>query len=327
MSLLLPLLFSCDGAPAKPSVDDDDAGEVDTAATTEAVTGALAADSDLCAWDDGETATVAWDPPPDGYIGSPFPPAYAPCLDGLLWLGAATIEHEYGRLTANSVNASFFAVTDGEADWLPGEWLDPQKGVDDCGYATLAGDGYSEPPEAEWLAPDRVRMTMGDRTFELTPEEGTTVFTWSGSLDETGPAWGAPYGLAIEGSDGMHGYSGFAGVELPELATLPEALSLTTPVLSAHDRLSRSDLPIRWTGTSDGTVWLEMESGAGLLRCEMADDGDFTVPGSLIALFPPGDTPMLRLTRRGDAWLGTSAGRSFHGIGEATFEVWSVEIP
>lgn len=321
------LFVAC--AHIEPSGGGDDSGAKIEAMAAESVVKRLSATADLCAWDELEEAEAAAAVTPDGYVGVWLDSPYQPCLDGFVHLSSRVLEHPEGHLEVGDALATFFTVTEPERSWYKGEWIDPLEGEDDCGLVTIGNEGLVTMSDLVWLDPGEVTLMGPSERLPLARTEGGFVLNWAAEL--AAPAHGAMYGLDVVGSSGGLGWDGFAGIELPALVTLPDALELTAPAgLAPGVAFPAVDTDLAWTGTGDTPVGISLQASEGgsmyELRCHAADDGAFVLPGSLLAEFPSGATATLRVSRTAESLVGTSLGRSFRADAYVAYEAWDLVL-
>ena len=292
----------------------------------------LRATTDLCAYEDGEVVDAELLPTPKGYLALD-PPLYVPCLDGGASVMRRVLDHPEGRLELADALATFFTVDVADQSWMEGEWLDEMSGTDDCGLARTTRSGLANLPKIVWLDPGAVDLDTPDGVMSMDRREGGFVLNWELDLTkivESDEAFA--YGLSVGSSAGTGKWGPFDAIDLPDLVTLPSRLEVTSPTpLGPGVALSRKDMPLEWTGTSEGLVSIRLagdtEKHIYELRCEATDDGAFTIPGKLIDLLPSDLEVTLTVSRLNDVWAGTTHGRSFHARGFSFYEAWDLTVP
>lgn len=319
------LLLAC----APPSETGAPAGDDVQPLTSDVVSAKLTETTDLCAWEDGELAEAEPVEVEEGYIDDPWTNLYQPCLDGLFHVMGRILEHPDGHIEAAAASATFFTVTEVGHSWIEGAWIDPVDGVDDCGLVVTGWNGLETLTDLRWLDPGAVDLLAPSGTTPLARYEGGFALNWESTA---APAEYGSYGLDVAGSTGSGDWDGFDAIALPDLVTLPEALTLTSPAgLGPGVALARADTELVWTGSSDALVEIRLHSSGEdadhELRCDVTDDGAFTLPGSLLAQFPADATATLKVARREETWVGTREGRSVHAIGFTDYEAWDLVIP
>lgn len=316
------LLLAC--VPEPEAVDDV------RPLTGDAVSAKLTETTDLCAWDDGVLAEAEPVDVPEGYVEEGH--AYQPCLDARFTVMGRVLDHPEGHLEEAYAFATFFAVTEVDREWREGAWIDPLDGEDDCGLLVTGPSGLATLGDLRWLDPGAVELLAPAGRAPLDRAEGGVALNWQ-TWPETAE-YGGSYGLDVAGAAGGPDWDGFDAIALPDLVTLPEALSLTAPAgLGPGVALARADTDLAWTGSSDAPVEIGLqtrgEDGADTyaLRCRVTDDGAFTLPGSLVSLFPADAVGNLTIARWEETWVGTREGRSVHSIGYTDYEAWDLAIP
>jgi hypothetical protein len=155
-------------------------------------------------------------------------------------------------------------------------------------------------------------------------------YLYQGRFDDTVPAsFGETYGFSISGTTGTGTATTtidhpFDPIELADVIVLPERLEVTAPTL-AGGVLPLADLDLVWTGTSDGLVHLRLWVEPWYdVRCDLTDDGVFTVPASVLTLLPTGQDAILVFERIAPTLYGTAAGRTFRATGYTSHEFHSL---
>jgi hypothetical protein len=232
-------------------------------------------------------------PPPEweNHDGLWFPPHWS----GDLGLGTWRQDYVGGTMSSGGVSASFLPLQDsGHYEWLVEE-IDPLLGAEDCGLNHLLETRIVAGPTRHRLEAGTVTAILPDDTpFEL--EFNGSVITYGLSFDDLGQP---PYGeiLMLEASGGES-----PALEPLALPALPDPFELTEGP-DPGSTLSRDGLALAWTGSREGTVWISLSVGDWflpdwVLRCTPTDDGDFEIPGYLLAKLPEGE-PAYLYTRRG----------------------------
>ncbi len=211
--------------------------------------------------------------------------------------------------------AQFFKTLEGESVRY-GDAIDPLSGVDDCGVFAegSTGAGY----RTEWLDVASLELVNGadKHAFQLTPASHDGYYTYELGLTDLGisPRFGGSYDL-------LGGGGGFGDSIVIRGLTLPPALSVVE--LERESRFERGDLHLTWQGRSDTPIGLRIDVGAELrdgasgrvIVCLMADDGEFTIPASVLQAVPDGfATAMFRRTNRLTS-APQSGGKTVVGLG------------
>src|SRR5436190_2884740 len=139
--------------------------------------------------------------------------------------------------------------------------------------------GLETDAELLWLDTGAVDLDTPDGVMSMGRQEGGFALNWDLDLTKViASDEEFVYGLAVDGSVGTGKWGPFDAIELPDLVTLPSRLEVTAPTpLGPGVALSRDDLSLEWTGTSDGLVSISMrgetKNDIYELRCSGTDDG------------------------------------------------------
>jgi hypothetical protein len=286
----------------------------------DALNGRLAPGASLCEYEDVAPAF----PPPDetgDWLEDGLMTPYLECSDGAMYAGVYVMDAEAGREVGISMDVQLFQVVGAGGSWLRGEVLDPLEGLDDCSVTRLDQTGTIGVPDPEITfqdSPELVIRTEGwERTLvDYNPGAISRTYSFSGWLDGEGEL---PPDQAILTLDVAEGGSAPPMV-LDDVLQLPSRLEVTEPDLTWEAILPREDVTFRWTGASDGgpvELWLFVRSEFNgqdypmyEVVCEVADDGEFVLPGSLLTTFPAGWSSLVEVRRTRISWIGTVAGRA-----------------
>ena len=193
---------------------------------------------------------------------------------------------------SGSADATFYVpyTIPGGAPGLPA--------VDQC---TLSIAGATPTPTAVATPAYRsagsdVTLT-GASTFDMPMTTTATGYVYyPATIPAADIAGGSAWSLSWPGAD-------VAAESFASAITMPAALSITSPDVTQVVTVGAGDLPVSWTGSGSGPaeLILTVEASAsdwGSILCEPADDGSFTIPGSLIAQLPSGTGTlgMIRMT-------------------------------
>lgn len=319
--LALTLLLACapPEGPADPSLDPSALG-------VDRLNGVLTSGTSLCQYE----RTAPDYPPPDNsgnWLADWEMSAYLDCSDGSIHADWVRYEDDRGVEYDFSVNVQFFEVTTPYSGWVAGEVLDPLEGIDDCEVIRLDQTGTITGfrGEVDYLKSPYVELGAGRWSSELVDYNGSPsnrVSTYSlWTTQDDGPAPGATLSLTVDAGDTA------PELDLEDVLTLPDPIELTAPRLSWEATLPRRDTSFQWNaGDPADTVELSLFMRSEFngqqypmyeVTCEVSDDGEFTVPDSILGLADEGWSARVEARRRHMEWVGTIQGRSYRTIGQS----------
>jgi hypothetical protein len=205
-----------------------------------------------------------------------------------------------GELFGFQALAQFYDVTAPYILHRSKEVIVPADGIDSCELAYFDGIGTWAEGTLEWLTAGTVTLISGGDEVALEEITGGLVVNYFADLGELGiePRYGEAVALSVSGDEA-------AGFELDPLVVLPALLEITAPELDAT--LPRAALEIAWTGGAAGgaaRIRLKaVDAGAGSaakyeIGCDVADDGEFEIPGEIMEALPAGWAVELVVSRR-----------------------------
>jgi hypothetical protein len=263
LAVLLPLWSLAGPGCEPPGDDDDDSGDDDNAG-----------DDDAGFYQEG--------------------------IFGLLTVHAGRNSNHGNLFQTYSASAQFFEVVEAETMSLKGYELDPDDGLDDCSLHWYTGEGLGNPGDIIWWGAAAVTVTSGPQSAELDEFTGGEVIGYDVDLGEMGydPRWGEGYAFQVVGAQAP-------SLDLDPAIVLPEQLQVSQPDITSGAPLPRDDLLFQWSGSGDEPVELEIngyETSDTVppwyeIRCQVADDGEFLVPGSLMQQLPAGGTVSVTVSR------------------------------
>ncbi len=206
-------------------------------------------------------------------------------VDGTLTLFSNTGPDYVGGVEATSTFYATFIDTTGPLPAAPEEIEVPGE-IDTCTLSTYA-----------WSAPDYTGVLFqGAGTITL--ERDGVVAEFEPQLSADQPTvyysqvlpsglllWDTTYGLSATGGE-------VPAFSLPDAFLTTADLVLEEPPVEETLVLGDEDLVVRWSGGGHESVWLTVSSGdtddLASILCEVEDDGEFVVPGSLMEQLPAG---------------------------------------
>lgn len=209
---------------------------------------------------------------------------YADGSDGFVQL---TVSHNFEgteQVTSGfGAFSQFYAPIDG-SEVSFGDVLDPLEGQDDCGVFRSANMGAGV--DIHFRQVGEATLLDGSDEIPLAEFMSGDLFSYGAELERT-PRFGERYGVHVAGGEFGAAFDSDR-VELP--------LDLSVETLEQSARLPRADLTLHWTGSGSDPLQIRMLLASGLsdfggeleLRCLVKDDGEFTIPGSVLALVPDG---------------------------------------
>jgi hypothetical protein len=141
-----------------------------------------------------------------------------------------------------------------------------------------------------------------------------TVTGTDGSLNAGTLAYDTTYTFYGDG-DSAQGLDGFSGE-----VDMPPQLALTSPALGdvgwgmqGVTVSTSADLTLTWTGSSDGLLNVDLsgasfDGDSGAIHCVAEDDGEFTIPATMVAEAHLGEMAMLNLLTLERATEGSAEG-------------------
>jgi hypothetical protein len=290
--------------------------------------GRLVPGTDLC-----EYEVVAPDfPPPsedESWLVDGLNSPYVDCADGTLSVVRSEYWGDTGVWHSFYADLQLFEVLVGATgSWIRGEVLDPLDGLDDCSLTILERTdiGVSS-GEAVWLDSPEVLLESGSWSRQLEdpspgPRQNGESRTYLVSVEEVAqmPPDAATFDLTVAAGTAPE-------LQLEGLLTMPSTLAVTEPALAWGTTLPRADTTFRWTGVSDGQpVQIRLYSRTEFngqdypryeIVCEVEDDGEFVLPGTLLTQLPAGWSAEVEVIRIRTEWMGTVAGRALRAFSAA----------
>jgi len=308
-------------APERHGNSDDDGSGDDDAADDDGSGDDDASDDDASGDDDASDDDASDDDASDDDASGDddtFPPAEDTHGGiSLAWF-AGDYGFEYEAMTAGAV---FYDLVDYDPEAGAPDELDPYEGLDDCALWRFTDPGTGGGTTV-YRSAGTVRIETIDWVVELDPQHSGSVISYSSDLSGAGldPPWGDPVLFEAEGDD-------VPGFSLDPPGSFPEPIEVTQPDLSYEAPLVRDDVRFRWSGSSGQplTLGVGASNGAGTvswsLWCRVEDDGDFTVPGELMAELPAGGSASVYVQRGAfeyveispDYWIYLVASASVYG--------------
>jgi hypothetical protein len=181
-----------------------------------------------------------------------------------------------------------FAVIHGSGGEL-GNVIDPLEGEDDCGV--FQGSGSGAAPTLDFYDAAEVQLLDAGtrRPLSLSPASHDDFYQYIAELSEQGvePRFGQSYGVSVNGGT-------FGAPFSTDSLRLPEDLVINE--LSASSHFEPADLKLTWSGRGDAPLYVSLwvskspsELGnAYHIECVMKDDGEFTIPASVLEAAPTG---------------------------------------
>jgi hypothetical protein len=181
-----------------------------------------------------------------------------------------------------------FAVIKGSGGDF-GEAIDPLEGVDDCGIWQDSGAGIAA--NIDFYDADEVSLIDATtvRPLSLSPASHDDFYQYIAELSEQGiaPRFGESYGVRVAGGS-------FGAAFETSTLRLPDELVLNELGQTAH--VEQKDLRLTWAGTGAQPLYLSMMvsknptalNDAYRIDCLIKDDGEFVVPGHVLAAIPSG---------------------------------------
>lgn len=212
----------------------------------------------------------------------------------------------FGHSESFSIWAQFFEVTGDVYDIDSSVIVDAQEGVDDCGLVMDDGisTGWGEETVSWWNA-GTATLSFDGQSLEL-EQWGETPVNYTLGMSDLGysPQYGKEYIFRATGGDAP---------PMKLAMTLPEDIAVSIPHTLAGAPLPQDDLVLTWSGsTGDGEVRILYDAGryegatSGgysiyppyyTVTCVAADDGEFTIPGSILSMIPENLSARLTVIR------------------------------
>lgn len=197
------------------------------------------------------------------------------------FVGTAASDSAFGAM------AQFAVIKGSSGDF--GEVIDPLEGIDDCGVSKDSGAGVAANVDFYDAAEVSLIDAMAVRPLSLSPASNNDFYQYVAELSEQGvaPRFGQSYGLKIAGGS-------FGAAFETSTLRLPDELVLNELGQTAH--VEQKDLRLTWAGAGAQPLYLRMLvsksptdlNDAYRIDCRIKDDGEFVVPGSVLALAPSG---------------------------------------
>lgn len=200
-------------------------------------------------------------------------------------------------------------VTKGIAGTSGIEWNSPGD-PDSCAVTVWnEADNWTEggvPGESEPLHAGALTLTGPSWSIEMEPAWEGGEFQYTAELNPDFELhFDTYYGLSASGGT-------FPAFESSEALLVPDPVFLLDPHPDDGFDVTHEDFTIEWTGGDAEELHLEFHNGGGReynnvqIQCRPLNDGSFTIPGNMIALF--GNEDLLRLmlsqTRNVDLVVG-----------------------
>ena len=190
--------------------------------------------------------------------------------------------------------ANFFEIV---SEPVPGYTLNEPDGVDECAYTAYTHDELTggEPGEYTYQSAGTLSVTGGGGAWQVEsfdPGSGYIFYQWP-----------LPYGSDLQ-FDTTYNVSlagdTFPAFDAPGSIVMPDEFHLTSPT-SADMVTLTGDVTVQWTGGGSGNSTLMVHAIDGLsygdLICNVANDGEFTIPAAYTSQLPSGVNCELTLTR------------------------------
>lgn len=294
-----------------------------TALDVDLVNARLPDGADLCAYEETApdlpgSSEAGWEPSP-----------YLACADGSVTVATTVFESGSGRSVGFNVDVQLFEVLTPFRGGDGGAVLDPLEGLDDCEVVALDGPLEVEERGNVWfLEAPEAAIAVDDWQWPLDdfhPEASSRTYSaWLGEVEMPRTVTAGDADLTV-----LVGEGGTApAMELEGLVQLPPALEVTTPSLQWDAPLPRDDVEFAWTGTSDRPAVIHLNVREAFnaqtypiydVRCEVVDDGAWTLPAAVMEQLPAGWVARLEVIRGGEAeWVGTMNGSAIRAVATAS---------
>lgn len=174
--------------------------------------------------------------------------------------------------------------------------------TDECAVSLFTLDDINDedPGETVYQSAGTLTLASSGGSFDIEAIAAGTVVFYQYTLDAgTQMPYDATYSVRVVGD-------AFPAFYAQDSMQFPPELHLTLPTPSQNITLD-GDYLVQWTGGSSQPVWLVARINSvqeyGEVHCKVANDGEFTIPGTLLSQLPAGGGGMLSLGHHDDNYV------------------------
>jgi len=277
LSWMAIFMLAFAGCPAKDDDTDDDATSDDDATGDDDTTGA---DDDTTAADD------------DVFVPE--------TIEGEVLVELQEFNNGGGgTVSMGKLYATFYDIVTPASG---GPVITLPETTDECVVSlfTLDDINAEDPGETVYQSAGTLTLASSGGSFDIDAIAAGTVVFYQYTLDAgTQMPYDATYSVRTEGD-------AFPEFYAQDSLQMPPELHLTLPTPSQSITLT-GDYTVQWSGGGNKPVWLVARINSvqdyGELHCKVANDGEFTIPGKLISMLPPGGAGMLSLAHHDDTYI------------------------
>ena len=185
----------------------------------------------------------------------------------------------------------------------PGYTENQPDGTDDCAFTSYAATDIQNtvPAERTYQSAGEMTVSGGGGSWSLTPvDPGTGYIFYQWPLNVTTDlAYDVSYDVSAPGDT-------FPAIDAPASIQMPSEMHLTSPASNEMLTLS-GDVTVQWSGGGTMNATLKVHAIDGInyadIICDVANDGEFTIPASYVSQLPGGSIAELSVVQKNPTYV------------------------